>query len=66
MGIASATIKSKSVLCQSPRWLSYLYNEGARLLFPAEHVQSSLNSAALFLIHLSMSPASSRYGFRGW
>jgi hypothetical protein len=37
MGIASATIKSNFVRCQSPRRLSYLYNEGARLLFPAEH-----------------------------
>ena len=46
--------------------MSYLYNEGARLLFPGEHDQSSLNTAALFLIPSSVSPASLRHGFRGW
>jgi hypothetical protein len=50
MGIAAATIKSKFVVCQSPRQLGYLYNESALLLFPAEHVHSSRNAAALFLI----------------
>jgi hypothetical protein len=50
MGIGSATIKSKFVVCQSPRQSSYLYNESALLLFPAEHVHSSLDAAALFLI----------------
>jgi hypothetical protein len=66
MGIAPATIKSKFVVSQSPSQLGYLYNEPGVLLFPAEHVHSSLNAAALFLIPHRSSTPTSRHGFCTW
>jgi len=40
MGIAAATIKSKSKLAQPPKRFSYLYNVVIRALFPKEHAHS--------------------------
>ena len=41
MGIAAATIKSKSKLAQPPKRFSYLYNVVIRALFPEEHALPS-------------------------